>query len=96
MRTEVEIRIRPITATWKPSLAFQYRCPPSHKRRMAKYLAFRNYKEKLGRPLKFFSDPLASEEIRILRARLSLYESVRAYGWECSAGLELLGFREVE
>lgn len=65
------IKIVMITRAWRPNLAFQYRTTAEHKRHMHAFHKFKNYREKVGLPVRFSGDPLAEDEIRFLRNELA-------------------------
>lgn len=70
IKIDFEFKIEPITRVWNPNLAFKYRTTAEHKRRLHSFHKFKNYKERTGNPVRFYGDPLASDEINFLRGAL--------------------------
>ncbi len=66
-KSSFEIKTTLIRRAWKPSLAFKYCTTAEHKRRLHTFNKFKNYKETTGRPVTFYADPLANDEINQLR-----------------------------
>jgi hypothetical protein len=62
-----DIKLHIITAQWRPSMAFKLRMKPAQKRLLHRFHRLKVYRERLGRPLPYFGDRLANEEIRRLR-----------------------------
>ncbi len=66
-----EIRTTPITRVWNPNLNFQLRLTAEQKRMYATFHRFKNYRDRIGRPIQFWADPLATDEIRQLRGYIN-------------------------
>ena len=58
---------RPITRQWSPNLMFQLVLTAEQKRGVARFHKLKNYCERVGKPVRFWWDLLATEEISQLR-----------------------------
>lgn len=71
----MEIKTRPITRVWSPSLGFKLRVTAEHKRVLNRFRKLKNFRDKAGRPVRFF-DPLAEDEIQCLRRYVAMLENL--------------------
>lgn len=64
------IQYAAITREWKPSIAFKLRMTAEQKRAIHAFHRMKLYRDRIGKPIRYYADPLATDEIHVLNWRI--------------------------